>query len=120
MYLIPPGRKEKLNNWGTWPRVGRHTLCSDLKSMVNENEYGVGLHGMRTVAEALRGESYPIDLAGINYAVGDIDVSSHGGLRFAVRDLTDSLKAAEFRSAEEVVRALYQVLDQLDAKERAA
>lgn len=64
------------------------------------------MRGMQTVAEALRGEDYPLDLEEINYSVGDIEVENGRGGWVAVRDLTEQFKREQFNSAEDVMREI--------------
>lgn len=66
--------------------------------------------GMHFVQEALRLEDFPIDIEGINYAVGDLDVFRPGGEHCAVRRLTDRLPQQSYASADEVVGALRKIL----------
>jgi len=68
--------------------------------------------GLQIVAEALRMEDYPIDKSGINYSVGDLEVEDSKGRHIAVRDIVDQLKDEEFRSPEEVMRAIYDAITQ--------
>lgn len=77
------------------------------------------IRGMRAVVEALRNEDFPMDLEGVNYSVGDIEVEDGKGGYVPVRQLTDMLPQStaghpgvEFRSAEEVIRALRGLLGQ--------
>ncbi len=76
------------------------------------------LRGMRTVVEALRQEEFPMDNEAINYCVGSIEVENGEGGYIPVRDVTDRIPKKEYRSAEEVVRALHNVIDRV--KPRAA
>ncbi len=68
------------------------------------------MRGMRAVAEALRLEDFPEERMDIDYAVGDIEVEDGKGGYVPVRELTEDLRGRTFRSAEEVVRALQQVI----------
>lgn len=78
------------------------------------------IRGMKEVRDALQGEDFPMDLEGVNYSVGDIEVEDGKGSYIPVRQLTDLLSPSatqgvtgaplEFDSADQVIRALSTVL----------
>ncbi len=74
----------------------------------------VGRHvrGMQRLIRALRGEVYPLDRSGIDYAVGDIDVEDGSGGYVPVRDLTEELPVGvSFENAEDIFHSLQQILN---------
>ena len=64
------------------------------------------VRGIQAVQEALRLETYPLDRAGIYYAVGDIMVFDAKGAEVPVRDILDRSPRSEFWSADEVIDEL--------------
>lgn len=66
------------------------------------------MRGMKAVAEALRLEDYPMDRETIDYTVGDVEVEDGAGGFVPVRDLTTLMPRQDYRSAEEIMRALHE------------
>jgi DNA-binding transcriptional ArsR family regulator len=66
--------------------------------------------GLHALAEALRHEDFPIDKEGIHYAVGDFQVQDVNGQSISVRELTERLKEDEYRSVEELMKAIHSSL----------
>jgi hypothetical protein len=85
--------------------------CASHRILLMAEQNRKVLKGFQTVAEALRAEDYPLDVSGLNYAVGDIDVEDGSGSMVPIRDLTDRMPEREFTSAEDAIRALHDVLD---------
>jgi hypothetical protein len=70
------------------------------------------MRGIQVVIDALRAESYPMELEEVNYNVGDIEVEDGHGGWVPVRQLTERFIRNRFYSAEEVVREIRQCLKQ--------
>jgi hypothetical protein len=73
------------------------------------NEPTRPMRGMKTVFEALMEEDFPMDRAGLNYCVGDIEVEDGHGGYIPVHQPTDRFPPEahdRFDSPHEVIRAL--------------
>lgn len=66
--------------------------------------------GWKAVEEALGLEPFPIDIEGVNYAVGDIEVSDGKGGTIPVRVLTDSINVRSFETLKDVMAELHSAL----------
>lgn len=73
------------------------------------------MRGMSTLAQALRAESYPMDVHDIDYSVGDLEIQGGRGDWIAVRDLTERFERRDFASAEDVMAELRRVLGERSA-----
>jgi hypothetical protein len=71
------------------------------------------MRGIKTVFEALMEEDFPMDRAGINYCVGDIEIEDGKGGFIPVHKLTDRFPTGTketFESPHEAIRALRSAL----------
>ena len=67
--------------------------------------------GIKGVAEALRLEIFPMDIHGVDYAVGDMTIESPSGEQLFVRDISDQFTQNEFRTPESVVAEILRVIE---------
>jgi hypothetical protein len=68
------------------------------------------LKGVQAVAEALRSEDFPMDKFSVNYCVGDMKVEDLDGRTILIREVMDQIHENEFRSTEELMRAIHSIL----------
>jgi 4a-hydroxytetrahydrobiopterin dehydratase len=64
---------------------------------------------MTRVIRALRAESYPLDVANVDYAVGDMEVEDGSGSYIPVRDLTDFLMQDTYDDSETLIDDLQKI-----------
>lgn len=67
------------------------------------------LSGFDAVAQALKQETFPMDMPGLYYAVGELPICVPGERPVPVRELLDRIPTGHFDSPEEAVAALHEV-----------
>lgn len=68
------------------------------------------LMSMQAVAEALRSEEFPMDIKSISYIIGDYSLQNVRGEEIRVSELITQLEDKEYRSVEDVMKAIHNSL----------
>lgn len=71
-----------------------------------EDQTGVAMQGIDTVAQALRFEDFPTDKQNLYYSIGDIEIENGVGAMVPVRDVLELVPEERFTTARDALQAI--------------